>query len=173
MEDKQEITAQEIRKQIQEQDWVALERILAPIHPADIAELLEALSTDDQIDLFEHLPLEVGSEVFDEINDPTRQTLLAHLGDEYLADVLETLPMDDGAELIALLPKDRATTLLTLMVPERAVAVQQLLKYPRDSAGRLMRTDMAVLQEDWSVRDAVNFMRSVPPDKTFYIIFTL
>jgi len=173
MEDKQKITTQEIRKHIQEQDWIVLERILAPIHPADIAELLEALSTDDQIALFQHLPLEVASEVFDEISDLTRQALLAHLGDEYLADVLETLPMDDGAELIALLPKDRATTLLTLMVPERAVAVQQLLKYPRDSAGRLMRTDMAVLQEDWSVRDAVNFMRSVPPDKTFYHLYVV
>jgi len=73
MEIQQEFTTQEIRKQIQEQDWVALERILAPVHPADIAELLEALSADDQIDLFEHLPLEVASEVF----QPARRRELA------------------------------------------------------------------------------------------------
>jgi len=167
------ITVQEIQKQIQQKDWLGLVHLLAPIHPADIAELLETLSAVYQIDLFRHLPLKTASEVFDEISDATRQDLSDHLDDEYLADVFETLPMDDGAELIAELPETRAETLLSLMEPDREVAVQQLLTYPQESAGRLMRTDMAVLQDDWQVSEAVEAIRSVPEDKTFYHLYVV
>jgi len=167
------ITVQEIQIQIQQKDWLGLARLLTPIHPADIAELLETLSTVYQIDLFRHLPLKTASEVFDEISDATRQDLSDHLDDEYLADVFETLPMDDGAELIAELPESRVETLLSLMEPDREVAVQQLLTYPQESAGRSMRTDMAVLQNDWCVSEAVEAIRSVPEDKTFYHLYVV
>ena len=167
----QKLSVEEIRSLLAKQDWAGLDSSLALIHPADIAELLEALPVADRDGLFRRLPLEVASEVFDEMSDETRHGFFARFDDAYLADVLETLPMDDGASILEDLPKEKTDHLLTLMVPERAVAVQQLLTYPPESAGRLMRTDMAALQVDWNVSQAVEAIRAAPPDKTFYHLY--
>jgi len=138
-----------------------LQKLLTEVHPADIAELLDQLPTEQATLIFELLTNEVASEVLDETGSLVRQELVEKVDDERLADLLEELPMDDAAEFIDQLPADTATRLLSLMEPEDAEDVRDLLSYSEGTAGRLMTRDVAMLRRHWTAGEAIDYLRSL------------
>jgi magnesium transporter len=91
------ITHEIIEWLIEQGEIEQLRQLLESIHPTDIAHLLDDLSPEDGVTVFELLPVEVGSEVLDETHSLVRQQLVEKLDDEHLADLLEELPMDDAS----------------------------------------------------------------------------
>jgi len=141
-----------------------IQPILQDEHPADIADLLEILSSEERALIFDLLPAEIASEVLDEIDTRSTRSLVEAIPDEKVADLLEVLPVDDAAELLLELQGDRAEDILELMDPEDASEVEALLSYPEDSAGRLMSTKVIRLREDMTVQDTLEFMRTIDPE---------
>lgn len=150
-----------------------LHALLAVVHPADIAILLDHLPEDQAVIVFEMLPLPVASEVLDETGSLVRQELVEKVDDEILADLLDELPMDDAAEFVADLPEPVAERLLDLMEPEEAQDVRELLSYADETAGRLMTTDVAVLRRRWTAAEAIDYLRNLHEEETLHYLYVV
>jgi magnesium transporter len=135
-----------------------LQNLLAPIHPADIAVLLEEVETETAVTIFELLPIEIASEVLDETGGQVRQELVEKVDDERLADLLDELPMDDAVEFLEDLPDEISGRLIGLMEPEEAAEVQELLAYEEETAGRLMTRDVVALRRQWTVSETFDYL---------------
>lgn len=160
-----EQTATTLRERIEflinENNLEHIRELVAEYHPADIAELLDELSGDEAVTVFNLLPIEFASEVLDETGPSVRKQLIAHITDEHLADLLDELPMDDAAEFLEDLPDPMADRLLDLMEPIEAGEVRELLGYEDESAGRLMSRDVAKLRRQWTAAEAIIYLRSL------------
>lgn len=151
----------QVRSLIRQDKLDDLQLLVNEFHPADIAEVLDNLSPNETLIVFNLLTDEVASEVLDETGSLVRQELVEKVDDERLADLLEELPMDDAAEFLDELPDDTASLLLELMEPEEAEEVRELLSYEDETAGRLMTRDVAALRRHWTVAEALNYLRSL------------
>ncbi|MCB8943350.1 MAG: magnesium transporter [Ardenticatenaceae bacterium] len=150
-----------------------LRQLLQAIHPTDIAHLLDDLSPEDGVTVFELLPIEVGSEVLDETHSLVRQELVERVDDERLADLLEELPMDDAVEFLEDLPEEVSDRLIDLMKPEEAEEVRELLAYEEETAGRLMTTDVAMLRRHWTVAEALDYLRNLEDAETLHYLYVV
>ncbi|MCP4358411.1 MAG: magnesium transporter [Chloroflexi bacterium] len=164
---------EEILQLIADNNLTDLQNKLSAVHPADIADLLDDLPTEDAVRLFELLPIEVASEVLDETGSLVRQELVERVDDERLADLLDDLPMDDAAEFLEDLPDDVSDRLIELMEPEEAAEVQELLAYEEETAGRLMNRDVAALRRIWTVAETFNYLRSLEDAETLHYLYVV
>jgi magnesium transporter len=142
----------------------ALLDLLHQIHPADIAEVMDELTPESALLLFNLLAVDVAGEVLDETEREVTQLLFEQLPDEQMADILDELPMDDAARLLSDLEVEQAESLINLMSPEEAADVRSLLAYPEGTAGRLMNDHFIRLRSEWTVARALDFLRHVDPE---------
>ncbi|MEM7112960.1 MAG: magnesium transporter [Chloroflexota bacterium] len=163
----------ELENLIAFQQFEKLKQLLATIHPADIANLLEELDADDAVIAFGLLPIEDASEVLDETGSIIRQELVEKVDDEKLADLLDELPMDDAAEFLFDLPDPISDRLMDLMEPEEAEEVRELLSYEDETAGRLMTRDVAALRRHWTIAETLNFIRAIEDAETLHYLYVV
>lgn len=162
-----------IEKLIEQQDYVTLQALLEQVHPADIADLLDELNQEYAIILFGLLDVELASEVLDETRSLVRQDLVEGTDDERLADILDELPEDDAAEFLEGLPDEYAESLLDLMDPVGAEEVRELLSYEDETVGRLMSTNVARLRRQWSVAEALEYLRSLEDREIVHYLYVV
>ncbi|UCC51549.1 MAG: magnesium transporter [Anaerolineaceae bacterium] len=163
----------EIEYLISQGKFEQLRVMLKDVHPADIADILDELSTEDAITVFGLLPTETASEVLDETGSLVRQELVEKVDDERLADLLEELPMDDAAEFLEDLPEPVADRLLDLMEEDEAEDVRELLGYEDETAGRLMTRDVAAISRHWTVMETQAFLRSLEEPETLAYLYVV
>lgn len=164
---------EEIAALINEGQLSELRALLADIHPADIAALMDELPSDQAVILFELLSLDTASEVLDETGAIVRQELVEKVDDERLADLLENLPVDDVVEFLEDLPDDVSERLIGLMEPEEAAEVQEMLAYEEDTAGRLMTTDVIALRRQWTVNETLDYLRSLEEPEMLHYLYVV
>ncbi len=150
-----------------------LHDLLKDVHPADIADIMDELSTEDAVAIFGLLSDETASEVLDETGGLLRQELVEQVDDERLADLLDELPMDDAAEFLEDLPDPVAGRLLNLMEDEEAKDVRELLSYQDETAGRLMTRDVAAIRRMWTVTETLDFIRSIEEPETLAYLYVV
>lgn len=150
-----------------------IQRLLANVHPADIADILDQLPSDKAVAVFDLLPVEIASEVLDETGSLVRQEVLEKVDDEKLADMLDELPMDDAAEFLEDLPDEVSDRLIELMEPADRAEVEELLSYKDDSAGRLMTRDVAVLRRFWTVDETLTYLRSLQDTESLHYLYVV
>jgi magnesium transporter len=158
---------------VEEQRMQELAGLLESYHPADIAELLDELTEEQAVAVFELLPIDVASEVLDETGSLVRQELVEKVDDERLADLLDELPMDDAAEFVADLPELVAERLLDLMEPDEAEEVRELLSYQDETAGRLMITNIARLRRQWTAAQALDYLRGLEEEAELHYLYVV
>lgn len=128
---------------------------LAELHPADIADIIETLAEEKKKELFNLLHTEIASKVIVEVNEHSRDQILEDINKEKLTDIVEEMSSDDAADLIADLPKEEAKDILEKLHWEDSTEVQKLLKYPEDTAGGIMQTELLSVREEMLVEDAI------------------
>lgn len=136
------------------------------LHPSDLADLLAELDDALRVRAIAELPTEVASRALAEMTDEEHpEEMLIAVGPEHAADLLEELPSDDAADIIQDLPPEEREAVLAEVV-DRA-EVEQLLRYPEDSAGGLMSTEVATVREDATLAEALDEVRrqSEPSDE--------
>ncbi len=137
---------------------------LALLHPADIADVVEEMSADERIAVFEQLDVETAAETLSEVEPEMQASIVSNLDEERAADILEEMDPDEAADLLQDLPEERREELVELMEKDEAQDVEELLTYPEDSAGGIMTTDFIALPRDLSTAQAIDRLRELKPD---------
>ncbi len=135
------------------------QRLLATLHPADLAEIMEDLDRDQRTVLLERLDVETAAEALEEAPSELAAQLLEEVAPEKAADILEEMAPDEAADVLADLPGDSRDEVLAAMERPEAREVAALLAYPRDSAGGLMTPDRMQLYGEQTVADAIVELR--------------
>lgn len=130
------------------------------LHPADAAELLEAIEEDDlRSRLFAHLDTARAAAVLSLLADTPRETLLDSLPETRLRGFLTALESDDAADLLAELPREKVERLLQAIPPRLSADVRDLLRYDEESAGGIMQREFVALPPDATVDDGIDAVR--------------
>jgi magnesium transporter len=148
--------------------------LVEPLHPADVADLIELAAHDEREGLVKALAGIVGANVLAEMNEHVRETLLDAMDPEQVADIAGQLESDDAVALIEDLDRDDQEAVLRAMEPDDRAAVEEALTYPEESAGRLMQRDLVAVPEHWMVGQVIDYLRStdeLPTD--FWEVFVV
>ncbi|HUG45737.1 MAG TPA: magnesium transporter [Sphingomicrobium sp.] len=148
--------------------------LVAPLHPADIADLIEVAAREDRAELVTALAGLVDADVLAEMNEHVREALLDALGPKEVARIAGELETDDAVAIIEDLEKDEQRAVLSAMEPDDRAAVEEALTYPEESAGRLMQRDLIAVPEHWNVGQVIDYLRStedLPTD--FWEVFVV
>jgi magnesium transporter len=149
-------------------------RLVQPLHPADVADLIELARSDEREGLVKALAGIVSPDVLAEMNDYVREDLLDELEPQQVADIAGQLETDDAVALIEDLDRDEQQAVLERMEPDDRAAVEEALGYPEESAGRLMQRDLCAVPEHWKVGEVIDYLRSTAelPDD-FWEVFVV
>ncbi|BDG08144.1 magnesium transporter MgtE N-terminal domain-containing protein [Anaeromyxobacter paludicola] len=135
------------------------QRMLADLHPSDLAEIMEDLDRQQRTVLFDRLDVETAAEALEEASPEVTTQLLEGVSPEKAADILEEMAPDEAADVLAELPGETRRELLEAMERPEAHEVRQLLEYHPRSAGGLMTTDLVELRRDTTAAEALAEVR--------------
>jgi magnesium transporter len=143
-------------------DADAITAAVASLHPADVAELLNTLPQPElRRSVFATLDTPRAAIVVKQLTPAARTDILDPLTPEQIRAIAEELESDEAADLLESLPKARAQQVLEGMPGSLAARIQQLLKYPADTAGGLMKSEYAAVFEGATVEEAVEIVRTL------------
>ena len=134
--------------------------LVGPLHPADIADLIELARADERDGLVAALAGIVDADVLAEMNEHVRETLIDEMGPQQLADLAGQLDTDDAVALLEDLEDDEQRAVLRAMEPDDRAAIEEALSYPQESAGRLMQRDLIAVPQHWTVGQVIDYLRS-------------
>jgi len=134
--------------------------LVAGLHPADIADLIELAPGDERGDLIEALAGIVDADVYAELNEYVREDVIDEMEPQQVADLAAQLDTDDAVALIEDLEQDEQLAVLRAMEPDDRAAVEEALTYGEETAGRLMQRDLIAVPEHWKVGQVIDYLRS-------------
>ena len=148
--------------------------LVRPLHPADVADLIELARADEREGLVKALAGIISPDVLAELNDYVREDLLDEMEPQQVADIAGQLETDDAVALIEDLDADDQQAVLERMEPDDRAAVEEALSYPEESAGRLMQRDVCAVPEHWKIGQVIDYLRSTQelPDD-FWEVFVV
>ena len=137
------------------------------LHHADIAEILDELTSDQATYIIKLLDSEKTSDILMELDDDDRERILNNLSAKEIAEEVEELDTDDATDIISELPEERQKRVISKIEDkEHKADIKELLKYDEDSAGGLMAKELVKVNENWSVTRCVKEMRSQASEVT-------
>jgi magnesium transporter len=133
--------------------------LVSPLHPADIADLLELTPSEWRGEVAAALGDLVGAEVLSELNDYVRDDLIDSLAPEQIAEFAGELDTDDAVAIIEDMDSEDQQAVLDALDPEDRAAIESALSFPEESAGRLMQRDLIAVPEHMSVGQVIDYLR--------------
>ncbi len=131
-----------------------------PLHPADIADLIELTPAEDRAALASAIADRIDGDVLAEMNDWVRDALVDALEPRQIADIAAELDTDDAVAIIEDLDADDQREVLRALDPDDRAAIEEALSYPEESAGRLMQRELIAVPEHWTVGDVLDYLRA-------------
>lgn len=156
---------QTITTLLEEKKYPTLRDILITMNPVDIALLFAELPQEKLPLLFRLLPKEAAAETFVEMDEDSQQLLIQGFSDNELKDVISELYVDDAVDLVEEMPANVVQRILRQADPETRTMINEILKYPEDSAGSIMTTEYVNLRPSMTVDDAIKHIRRNGVDK--------
>lgn len=169
---KLEETKELLRTLIEEKKWGLLREELLELNPVDIADFLEELDRQNALPVFRLLSKETAADVFSYMEPEVQEALIGVLTDRELQSVVQELYMDDVADIIDEMPANIVKRVLKVSAAGDRNVINQLLKYPEDSAGSVLTTEFVALKAHMTVEEALQYIRRFGPDKeTIYTCY--
>ncbi|HWA85870.1 MAG TPA: magnesium transporter [Opitutus sp.] len=164
----------EIAALIARKDLAALKKLLDPWLPADLAPILADLSIEELAMLLRVGSRELAAVTFTYLPLESQKKLLKVLHQDQAAALLNALPPDDRTAFLNELPLDVAMQMLGMLTPDERQVAQSLLAYPEHSVGRMMTLDYVAVHPEWTVREALDFIREHGYDReTLNVVFVV
>ena len=164
---------QRLTELVEHKQFRPLRELLTEMNEVDIAAFLGELEPDQQAIVFRLLPKELAAEVFAYLDDSEDQErLIGALSDRELREVLDELYLDDAVDIIEEMPASVVSRILRNTGAETRQQINELLNYPKDSAGSIMTTEFVSLRPDATVSDCFQRIRREGVDKeTIYTCY--
>ena len=161
LENQLEELVEEIRYLLESKSYAALRETFLAMEPADIALLLEEMGEETMPLLYRLLPKEPAAEVFVELDTDSQEMLINGFSNSELTEVLEELYLDDVADIVEEMPACVVIRILDRATPEMRKSINDILKYPEDSAGSIMTMEFLSLKKAMTVSDAFKRIRRI------------
>jgi magnesium transporter len=161
-----------VRAAVVKADTTRISALMAPLHAADVADLLEQIGATDRGALLALWSGEIDGEILSEIDDAIREEVIESLSPDVLAGAMRALDSDDVVDILEDLDDAQQDAILDALSEVDRVAVEQALAYPEESAGRLMQREVVMAPQDWTVGQAIDFLRAAAhlPDQFYHVI---
>ena len=174
MEEEIEKIKDEIIELLTNKRYSNLYKYLEQITSQDISALFEELTPEDRAIVFRLLPKDEAAEIFAYMDSDLQEDLINKLTDKELKLVIDELYMDDTVDLIEEMPSNVVKRILKNVSKEDRKTINELLKYPSDSAGSIMTTEFIDLKVNMTVDQAFEKIRKIGLDKeTVYTCYVL
>ncbi len=162
----------EVREALERGDTALATALARTLHPSDLADLLQLLEPDQRLRLLRALGPDVDPDTFAYLDETVREELLERLGPEWSGRIVAGLDVDDAVDVLEDLDRAEREAILRRLPFHERIAVEEQLRFPEDSAGRLMQRDFVAVPEYWLVGQTIDYLRATPglPDD-FYDIF--
>ena len=152
--------------------YASLRDVLSTMNPSDIAAVFEKMEKESLPLLFRLLPKGLAAETFVEMDPETQEMLIQGFSDSELRDVLDELYVDDAVDIVEEMPANVVQRILSTAEPDMRKDINDLLRYPEDSAGSIMTTEYVSLRTSMTVGDALTHIRRTGVDKeTIYTCY--
>ena len=172
MAERFEIVEKALLAMLEDKKYATLKDILVTMNPSDVAGLFDGLE-DKQIPLlFRLLNKEQAAETFVEMEPEAQELLIRGFSDNELKEVLDELYVDDAADIVEEMPANVVKRILKAADPEMRSSINQILRYPENSAGSIMTTEYVSLRPSMTVEEAILRIRRQGVDKeTIYTCY--
>ena len=148
-----------IRSLLGNKRYSTIKDILITLNAADIAAIFAELEPDMLPLLFRLLPKELAADTFVEMDPDQQELLIVRFSDTELKEVIDELYIDDAVDLVEEMPANVVKRILGQADPDTRKLINELLKYPEDSAGSIMTTEFVELGMSYTVEDAIKTIR--------------
>ena len=157
---------------LDDKKYHSLRDILSTMNPADIAAVFDELPESRLPLLFRLLPKELAAETFVEMDTDAQALLIRGFSDSELKEVIDELYVDDAVDIVEEMPANVVQRILTQADPEMRKQINEILRYPEDSAGSIMTTEYVSLRPNMTVGEAILRIRRTGIDKeTIYTCY--
>lgn len=150
---------------LEKKRYSSVKDVLVTLQPADIASIFDELGKESLPLLFRLIPKEQAAQTFVEMDEASRELLIRSFSDSELKAVLDEMYVDDAVDLIEEMPANVVMRILRQADSETRKSINEILKYPDDSAGSIMTTEYVSLRPNMTIGEAIKRIRRVGVDK--------
>mgnify|MGYP004465477861 FL=1 len=174
MAERFEIMEKALLQMLESKKYATLRDMLATMNPSDVAGIFNDLEEKQVPLMFRLLPKELAAETFVEMEPDTQALLIQGFSDNELKEVLSELYVDDAADLVEEMPASVVRRILEQADPEMRSSINQILRYPENSAGSIMTTEYVALRPNMTVEESILRIRRQGVDKeTIYTCYVI
>lgn len=152
------------RNLLKNKQYAALRGRAQDMNEADLAALMEQMEDEDMLKMFRLFPKELAADVFSLLEQDSQQYIITSLSEKEAGTIIDNLYADDAADLLEEMPASVVKKLLAASSPDTRKDINHLLQYPDDSAGSVMTVEFVDLQENMTVAQAIDRIRSIGMD---------
>ena len=157
---------------IKERKLTELKELLLEANEADISECLNEMKKEDVAIVFRLLPKDKAADLFAYLEPDVQENIVKTLSDKEIANIINELFIDDAADFISEMPANLVKRILANTDPSMRKSINEILKYPEDSAGSMMNVEYIDLKENMTVKDALDKIRKFGRDiETVYSLY--
>ena len=159
---------------IEQESYIDLKKELVNLNEQDIAELIDEVESSVIIKIFRLLPKDMAAEIFSYLSLEKEQEVIGLMSAKDAGDLVERLMIDDATDLLDEMPASMVTRILKNTMPETRRVINELLKYPDDSAGSIMTVEYLDFKENMTAEKCIEKIRKEGKDKeTIYNCYVL
>ena len=148
-----------INEKIRNQDTDFLAKSLKELLPADSADIIENLSSENRSKLIELEGFNINPEIFVELNESIQTEIFLLLSVESIASLLKKLESDNALKILENLDQSKKETVLNRLPPKDRFLLEESLSYPEDTAARIMQREFTAIPSNWSVGQTIDYLR--------------
>jgi magnesium transporter len=154
----------EVMPLVENRRWIEMRRTLSSWPPPEVADFINRLEGTQRILVVRFLPRYFAADVFSELSPAVQDELLTDLTNTEIRNLLTDLDPDDRTALMDEMPAAMTRKLLNLLSPQDLKLTRELLGYPEGSVGRMMTPNIVYIKEGWTVREAIEHIRTFGHD---------
>ena len=148
-----------LTENVKQNNFVFVHELLDKYPPADVADLIKTLPNEVQIKLFSHKSADLNPEVVLGLSDILQKEILEQLSPDIISSIIKQLESDDAFQIIENVPEEFQNQILNNLPQKDQNFFRLGLKYPKDSAARIMQREFVTINLDWTVGQTMDFLR--------------
>ena len=165
---------EKLQELLEQKKYAEIHKMLESLNSADIPSIFDELDEEQIVIVYRLLSKDMAADVFVELDPDMQENLINAFSDEELKNVLDDIFMDDTVDLIEEMPASVVKRILRAQNSDDRKMINELLRYPEDSAGSIMTTEFVDLKENMTVEKAIEKIRKVGDDvESIYVCYVL